>query len=120
MHQQPVDRRIATEMKTYDINEVADFLKVDRTTALQLAAEGVLPGAKVGRAWVFLEDEVVNYLRDVTRSQTQVRRAQIEASRALKLDAGHYDRKGGSRRRKPPVLPEIVGEVAAAQVRVPA
>jgi excisionase family DNA binding protein len=59
-----------------DINEVADFLKVDRSTALQLAAEGVRPGAKVGRAWVFLEDEVVNYLRDVMRSQTQGRRAQ--------------------------------------------
>ena len=105
-------------MKTYDINEVADFLKVDRTTALQLAADGVLPGAKVGRAWVFLEDELVNYLRDVTRAQTQGRRAQIEACNALRIAQPPLSRTAGSRRRTPPELPELAGEVAPAQVRV--
>lgn len=105
-------------MKTYDINEVADFLKVDRTTALQLAADGVLPGAKVGRAWVFMEDEVVNYLRDVTRAQTQGRRAQIEACNALRIAQPQLARVVGSRRRMPPELPELAGEVATAQVRV--
>ena len=38
-------------MKTYDIHEAADFLKVDRATALELAGAGELPGAKVGRAF---------------------------------------------------------------------
>ncbi|MGP1666151.1 MAG: helix-turn-helix domain-containing protein [Rhodanobacter sp.] len=50
-------------MKTYDINETAEFLKVDRATALGLAGSGELPGAKVGRAWVFLESDLVDYLR---------------------------------------------------------
>ena len=62
-------------VKTFDINEAADFLKIDRSTALELAKFGALPGAKVGRAWVFMEDELVAYLRDVTRKQTQARRA---------------------------------------------
>ena len=70
-------------MKTYDINEAADFLKVDRSTALDLANLGTLPGAKVGRAWVFMEDELVAYLRDVTRKQTQVRRANAEACQVM-------------------------------------
>ena len=59
-------------MKTYDINEAADFLKIDRSTALDLAHLGTLPGAKVGRAWVFMEDELVAYLRDVTRNRTGI------------------------------------------------
>jgi Helix-turn-helix domain len=105
-------------MKTYDINEAADFLKVDRTTALDLAVGGALPGAKVGRAWVFMEDELINYLRDVTRRQTQERRAQAEAYNALRMSLQGPIRHCTSRRRTPPNLPELSGEVAAAQIRV--
>ena len=105
-------------MRTYDINEVAEFLRIDRTTALQLAADGVLPGAKVGRAWVFLEDEVVGYLRDVTRTQTQARRSQLDAKDALGIAAIHPRRGSKSRRRDLPELPELLGEVTATQVRV--
>jgi hypothetical protein len=36
-------------MKTYDFNELADSLKVDRSAALELAQVGTLSGAKVGR-----------------------------------------------------------------------
>ena len=57
-------------MKTYDINEAADFLKVDRTTALERPASGEVPGAKIGRAWVFLESDLVEYLRDKVRRQS--------------------------------------------------
>ena len=62
-------------MKTYDINEAADFLKIDRSTALEFAHLGALPGAKVGRAWVFMEDELVAYLRDMTRTKPYVNKA---------------------------------------------
>ena len=105
-------------MKTYDIHEAADFLKVDRSTALELANGGTLPGAKVGRAWVFMEDELLNYLRDITRKQTQERRAQAEACSALRISQQGPTRHCTSGRRTPPNLPELSGEVAAAQIRV--
>lgn len=103
-------------MKTYDVNEAADFLKVDRSTAMNLAVDGTLPGAKVGRAWVFIEDELVNYLRDVTRKQTQERRAQAEALKTLLSSAPEPRRFIGRRPRKLPVLPELSGEIAATKV----
>jgi excisionase family DNA binding protein len=103
-------------MKTYDIHEAADFLKVDRSTALDLANGGALPGAKVGRAWVFMEDELINYLRDVTRKQTQERRAQAEACKALRISPQEPVPYARSRRRTPPTLPELCGEVATAQI----
>ena len=89
-------------MKTYDINEAADFLKIDRSTALELANLGTLPGAKVGRAWVFMEDELVAYLRDVTRKQTQARRARREAAQIIdRGPAGARRRRGGAAGRCP-------------------
>jgi excisionase family DNA binding protein len=105
-------------MKTYDINEVADFLKVDRSTALDLANLGALPGAKVGRAWVFMEDELVGYLRDVTRKQTQVRRANAEAIHVMGQAQHEPKPVRRSRRRTVPNLPELGSQIAPAEVRV--
>jgi len=99
-------------MRTYDINEAADFLKVDRSTALDLANLGSLPGAKVGRAWVFMEDELVAYLRDVTRKQTQVRRANAEAAQVLNQPQREPIPLQRSRRRPVPDLPELGSQIA--------
>jgi hypothetical protein len=60
-------------MRTFDLIECADFLKVDRNTAMKLAGTGELPGAKIGRAWVFLEDDVVSFLRKKSQEQSLAR-----------------------------------------------
>src|ERR1700674_1759521 len=98
-------------MKTYDINEAADFLKIDRSTALELAHIGTLPGAKVGQAWVFMEDELVAYLRDVTRKQTQARRAHAEAVNVIDRAQQEPEIRRRGRRRPLPELPELSGQV---------
>jgi hypothetical protein len=38
-----------------------------------MAADGRIPGAKIGKAWVFMEEGVANYLREQIRIQTQQR-----------------------------------------------
>lgn len=64
-------------MRSLDVDECATYLKVDRTTVLKLAAEGVLPGAKIGRSWVFPETLLVEYLTaEVRRQQTERRHGQ--------------------------------------------
>jgi excisionase family DNA binding protein len=59
-------------MKTFDVAACADFLKIHRTTVLKLVASGDLPGAKIGRAWVFLETDLIDYIRNAIRSQSHV------------------------------------------------
>lgn len=106
-------------MKTYDINEAAEFLKVDRTTALERAASGELPGAKIGRAWVFLESDLVEYLRDKVRRQTTERREETALrERRSKEPVVYAARPLKRRKRELPELPELSGEVCTAQVRV--
>lgn len=56
-------------MKTFDIDECANYLKVNKSTALELAAQGKIPGAKIGRAWVFFTDDVCAYLQEQVRIQ---------------------------------------------------
>src|SRR3569832_339372 len=70
-------------MDTLDINECAEFLKIERSHALKLAGEGILPGAKIGRAWVFLKDDLVEYLRAQVRLQMRQRAQEQEVQEGL-------------------------------------
>lgn len=102
-------------MKTLDLLECAEFLKVDRTTVLRLATEGEIPGAKIGRSWVFLLDEMVEYLRSKTREQQRERQSLSQSSltdSTNPLVTGTSEigvRRKGSRHRVPVPLPEVVG-----------
>ncbi len=60
-------------MRTLNLLECAEFLKIERVYAMKLAGEGKLPGAKIGKAWVFLEEDLVAYLRTKVREQTEAR-----------------------------------------------
>ena len=74
-------------MRTLDIDECAEFLKINRVTAMTMAARGELPGAKIGRAWVFLEDDLVEYLRLQVRVQQRQRAAEYEVDLGLEKSA---------------------------------
>lgn len=63
-------------MKTFDLQGAADFLKVDQSTVKRMAQRGEI-GAKVGRAWVFREEDLDTYLREITVSQTAARKAAL-------------------------------------------
>ncbi len=94
-------------MRTYDIHEAAEFLKVDRTTALDLAGSGDLPGAKVGRSWVFLESDLVEYLRDRVRQQTNERREIVRVRDKTVPARLTEPAPRGRRRRPPPSLDDV-------------
>jgi excisionase family DNA binding protein len=51
------------------IKEVAEYLKLTEKTAYRLAAEGKIPGFKVGGSWRFRRDEIEQF----TKSETQLR-----------------------------------------------
>ena len=52
--------------------EAASLLRVSSKTVLALARSGALPGEKVGRAWRFVREDVLAYVRG-TASAIRVR-----------------------------------------------
>lgn len=104
-------------MRTLDLIECAEFLKIDRTTLLDIVHRGDILGAKIGRAWVFLEDDVVAYLREQVQAQTQKRIEQIRSGssttdervhRAITKQLSATDpRRPGRKARPLPQLPDI-------------
>jgi hypothetical protein len=51
--------------QTLGLIEAAAFLRCHPEELRRRAKGGVIPGAKVGRAWVFLVDDLVAYLRSL-------------------------------------------------------
>jgi excisionase family DNA binding protein len=50
-------------VKSLTLPQAAAFLKIHPVTLQAKVRQGILPGAKVGRRWVFLEDDLAAYVR---------------------------------------------------------
>ncbi len=46
------------------LKEVAEYLKLAEKTAYRLAAEGKLPGFKVGGSWRFKREDVLQWIEE--------------------------------------------------------
>ncbi len=53
------------------IKEVAAYLKVKENTAYKLAAEGKIPGFKVGGSWRFKRDEIEKWIDAEQKKRAQ-------------------------------------------------
>ena len=50
-------------MDTLNLQEAARFLKIHPVTLQEKARAGEIPGAKIGKCWVFVEIDLVEYIR---------------------------------------------------------
>jgi excisionase family DNA binding protein len=51
------------------LKEVAEYLKLAEKTAYRLAAEGKLPGFKVGGSWRFKREDIESWIEKSKTSQ---------------------------------------------------
>lgn len=51
------------------LKDVAKYLKLAEKTAYRLAADGKLPGFKVGGSWRFKESDIENWINDSKKDQ---------------------------------------------------
>lgn len=61
-------------MKTLNLETAAAFLFVSEYTLQDLAASGAVSGAKIGKCWVFTDEDLDAYVRDEVGRQTAERR----------------------------------------------
>ena len=53
------------------LKEVAAYLKLAENTAYRLAAEGKLPGFKVGGSWRFKREDIQRWIEESKRKETE-------------------------------------------------
>lgn len=95
--------------QTFDVEMTAKFLFSSEATILQLADAGELPGAKIGKSWVFDSKLVHDYLLSQINLQTMARKFKFESkcnlnSSRTKTALGDIKQK---QNRKYPNLPDL-------------
>lgn len=50
-------------MSTCGLQEAMELLRVSESTLLRRARAGIVPGAKIGREWVFVRDDLLQLVR---------------------------------------------------------
>ncbi|VVD26558.1 DNA binding protein, excisionase family [Paraburkholderia dioscoreae] len=58
-------------MRTLTLGEAADMLKMHPEGLRRRAKSGLVPAAKPGKQWVFLQEDLQNYLRSLYASNRQ-------------------------------------------------
>lgn len=51
------------------VKELADYLKIAEKTAYRFAADGKVPGFKIGSAWRFRKSEIVRWISEQEQSK---------------------------------------------------
>ncbi|MBU2802677.1 helix-turn-helix domain-containing protein [Acidithiobacillus caldus] len=51
-------------VRTFNLEEASEFLHLHPDTLQQMAKHGEIPAAKPGKRWVFIEEDLVDWLRD--------------------------------------------------------
>ncbi len=82
-------------MRTLDLQEAALFLRMSPAVLRLHARQGRLKGAKPGKRWVFLEDDLATYLRQLyaRRWQAPLSGSDLEES---KWESSNAVMSGGS------------------------
>ena len=68
---------MGNRMQTLDLHQAAAFLKMHPEEVRRRARLGQLPGAKAGKRWVFIEDDLAAYLRSLYAPHRQALRVTL-------------------------------------------
>ncbi|MDP2677331.1 MAG: helix-turn-helix domain-containing protein [Rhodoferax sp.] len=86
-------------METLTIEEAAEFLKIHPVTLSEKAALGEIPGARIGKRWVFIKVDLIDFIRSQYRRQAmQGEPMEITICHSTKEKTPRF---GGSRSRLP-------------------
>lgn len=68
---QSIDNEGELETETYSVDQAADFLQIHPDTLKTRARTGEIKGYKPGRRWVFLEEDLMAYLKSTQPVSSQ-------------------------------------------------
>jgi len=93
-------------MKTLGLSDAAALLRLHPEELRQRAKTGRIPGAKVGRAWVFIEEDLADHLRSLYSRPRQA--LQVTIGKEAECHYASVGAPGGST-----LLPQTGTEYAA-------
>lgn len=66
---------------TLDSTEAAEMLHIHKNTLENMARDGKIPACKPGKKWVYLSEELINWLREQSRNNLKPQAAKTTGTR---------------------------------------
>lgn len=85
---------IVTNQETIDLDAAAGMLFMQPASVRKKAARGEIPGAKVGRSWIFIKSDLLAHIRKLTETH------QGEQTTKAPTQHIHPERKAAPRTRR--------------------
>ena len=101
---------MATETITAD--QCADLLRCTANQVEELTRKGELPGIKIGRSWIYVKADLLDYLAERARSEAAERRLDIQGQ--VNKASANVTPQIRPRRGAPPALPQPSRSIVAA------
>ena len=73
-------------MRTLNLEEAAEFLHVHPITLQGKAKAGIVPGTKIGRRWIFIDVDLLDYIRSQYKPRA-LQEEHLEESECHSLNA---------------------------------
>ena len=86
-------------METMTVDEAAALLKIHPVTLCAKAAQGIIPGARVGKRWVFVKVDLIDHIR--AQYPLQATQGVTMEKSSWHSTNGKIPQIGGSRSRQP-------------------
>src|ERR1700688_4982462 len=84
-------------MNTLDLQAAAAFLHIHPVTLQEKARAGEVPGAKIGKCWVFIDVDLIEHIRSqYQRRVLQSERRELEPCHSTTAGVRHEGRLGRS------------------------
>ena len=87
-------------MNTLTLDEAAGFLKMHPEEVRCRAKRGLIPASKPGRRWVFIDDDLAEFLRGKYPTQRQALRVTSEKGSASWVSANEAQSSGSTSRHR--------------------
>ncbi|WP_143032480.1 helix-turn-helix domain-containing protein [Nitrosomonas sp. Nm33] len=81
-------------MKTLNLEEAALFLKLHPEEVRRRAKSGIIPGAKLGKRWAFIEDDLAAFMRSLYPTPRQA--LQVGHTEKTLCHSLNVEKRGGS------------------------
>ncbi|WP_407663546.1 helix-turn-helix domain-containing protein [Methylomonas albis] len=72
-------------MSTLDLQQAAELLRIHPVTLQSKAKAGEIPGAKIGKCWVFVEIDLIGYIRSQYSRRTLQGEQEISLCHSLNV-----------------------------------
>ena len=87
---------------TIDAAQCAELLRCTVETAEEMARKGEIPALKIGRGWIFVRADLLQFLAERARQEAEERRQSIRARKQTNPALQPVK----SKRQQPPALPQ--------------